>query len=244
MNTGLPPRWRTFLLGLLVAAVVVLVFYGYHEGLWRSVLYACRPFFRPKRLYSLIASCGPYAPAAFILVQCLQVVVAPIPGEVTGFVGGLFFGVFWGTVLSTIGLVLGSLLAFTLARVFGLRLVKRIVRQDFIDRFHAFIAGRGFLLAFVLFLVPGIPKDSLCYLLGLSGLGYLDFILLNAFARLPGTVLLTFQGYEFYRGKYWTFAALLLGSACLLGLLYLLRNKFLPHFASKESHKHFAEPPR
>jgi uncharacterized membrane protein YdjX (TVP38/TMEM64 family) len=234
--TVLSPRLRTLIFGLLIALLVVLVFYGYHEGLWKTILHTYRPFFHPKYLYRFIASFGPYAAVAFVLVQCLQVVVAPVPGDVTGFVGGLFFGVFWGTVLSTVGLVLGSLAAFALARTFGVGLVKKIVKQDFIDRFNAFAVGRGFILFFVFFLVPGMPKDSACYLLGLTSMGYLDFILLNLFARLPGTVMLTLQGHAFKEERYLIFFILLLGSACFIGILYCFRNHILCHFRDRMGH--------
>jgi uncharacterized membrane protein YdjX (TVP38/TMEM64 family) len=231
---SLAPRLRTVLLALFLLAVVAVFFYGYQEGLWRSVLHSCKPFFQPKYLYHLMSACGPYAAAAFVLIQALQVVIAPVPGEVTGFVGGLFFGVLPGTFLSTIGLVLGSLLAFFLARQFGLRLVRKIVKQEFIDRFNRYMAGRGFILIFILFLVPGMPKDSLCYLLGLTGMGYVDFILLNAIARLPGTVMLTLQGHAVHNEKYLSFVILFLVSALLLGVLYFARKKILAHLGVHE----------
>jgi uncharacterized membrane protein YdjX (TVP38/TMEM64 family) len=231
---GISPRLRNILITLFLAVVAAGIFYGYHEGLWRTVLRSCKPFFQPKYLYHLMAACGPYAAAAFVLIQSLQVVIAPVPGEVTGFVGGLFFGVFLGTALSTVGLVLGSLLAFFLARTFGVRLVKKIVKQDFIERFNSYMMGRGFILVFVLFLIPGMPKDSLCYLLGLTGMGYLDFILLNAVARLPGTVMLTLQGHAVHHEKYLVFIILLLSSALLVGALYFARKRILAHFGVHE----------
>ena len=64
---------------------------------------------------------------AFMLLQVLQVIITPIPGEVTGLIGGYLYGPMLGTVYSTIGLTIGSWIAFILARAYGLPLVERVV---------------------------------------------------------------------------------------------------------------------
>ncbi len=89
---------------------------------------------------------------------------APIPGEVTGFVGGIVFGTFWGIVYSTIGLTIGSFLAFILARRVGRPLVDKLVNPEIIKRYDYVMKHKGMFLAFLMFLMPGFPKDYLCYL--------------------------------------------------------------------------------
>src|SRR5271157_2323522 len=155
------------LLGLLFLCLVVLVFYIYYTGGWRDTLLYYRYLLNPKRLKLFVASFGPYAAPVFVLLQCMQVVIAPIPGEVTGFVGGLLFGVWKGTLLSTIGLTIGALIAFSIGRLLGASFVHRIVKQEYIDRFDDFVRHRGLYIAWLLFILPGFPKDSLCYLLDL-----------------------------------------------------------------------------
>jgi len=212
--------------------LVILIFYVYHEGAWREILNYYRVFFNPRRLEAFIASFGPYAAIVFILVQVTQVVFAPIPGEVTGFVGGLLFGRTLGVTLSTIGLTLGSMLAFFLARVFGLRLVEKVVKQKYIDSFNYFVTHKGLYISFALFLIPGFPKDSLCYLLGLTHMRWVDFILMNVFGRLPGTLILTLQGYAVKNGRYQAFFNLVIISIIMIVGLYLSRNyivRFVSH---------------
>ncbi len=179
------------LLGLSFLAVVTLAFYGWHTGLWRRTIPFFSYFVAPKKLEAFIASYGPYAGVVLIAFQALQVIIAPIPGEITGFAGGFLFGHVWGTVLSTIGLTFGSLVAFMIARLLGAPLVEKVVKKESRDKFNEFVASKGLYVVFVLFLIPGFPKDSLCYLLGLTPMGYIPFILINVVGRLPGTLILT-----------------------------------------------------
>jgi uncharacterized membrane protein YdjX (TVP38/TMEM64 family) len=213
-----------------LAAFATLMLYIYHEGLWRQTLHCYRYFFDFKRLCSFIASFGPHAAVVFILLQVLQVVVAPIPGELTGFVGGLLFGKIGGTIYSTIGLTLGSLVAFGIARRLGSNFVHKIVKKEYIDKFDYFVTHRGLYIAYVLFLIPGFPKDSLCYLLGLTRLRLLDFVLMNVFGRLPGTLILGLQGDAVRHKHYVAFWVLLVSSILLAVAMYVTRNYLIVAF--------------
>jgi len=70
---------------------------------------------------------GVLAPVIFIGLQALQVIVAPIPGELTGILGGYLFGQWPGLLYSTIGLALGSVAAFAVGRWLGARYVQKLV---------------------------------------------------------------------------------------------------------------------
>ncbi len=141
----------------------------------------------------------------FIGLQIVQVIAAPVPGEVTGFVGGIFFGTFWGIVFSTIGLTIGSWLAFGLARLLGRPLVDMVVNPETLRRYDFVMKHKGAFLAFLMFLIPGFPKDILCYLLGLGHMGQKEFLLVSTTGRLLGTTLLTLGGALFRDERYWAF---------------------------------------
>jgi uncharacterized membrane protein YdjX (TVP38/TMEM64 family) len=158
-------------------------------------------FLSRERLLGFIEEHHTYAALIFIGLQALQVVAAPVPGEVTGFVGGMVFGPFWGVVYSTAGLTLGSWFAFLLARLLGRPLVERIVSPELIARYDYVMRHKGLFLAFLLFLIPGFPKDYLCYLLGLGHMRQRDFLLVSASGRLLGTTLLTLGGSYFREGR-------------------------------------------
>ncbi|MFP5211996.1 MAG: TVP38/TMEM64 family protein [Acidobacteriota bacterium] len=182
-------------------------------------------FMTKERLLSFIESLGPLGFIGFILLQMAQVVVAPIPGEVTGIIGGYLYGVSLGIVLSTIGLVLGSYLAFTIARAFGRPIVEKFVDKMVMDRFDYLLHHKGVVLVFMLFLLPGFPKDYLCFILGLGHLTTLEFLVISSVGRLFGTVLLTLGG-DYIRCQQYGRLYILVGTAIVVVLVaYLFRNK-------------------
>lgn len=145
-------------------------------------------------MLSFIDSLGPLGVVGFILIQTAQVVAAPIPGEVTGLLGGFIYGPLLGVIFSTIGLTLGSYIAFSLSRTFGRPFVDRFVSKSVMSRFDYLLHHKGAFLVFLLFLIPGFPKDYLCYILGLGHLTTMEFLVIGSLGRLFGTILLTLGG--------------------------------------------------
>jgi len=175
---------RLILLAVLVAAAA-----------WAFVHFGLGSYFSDRqRTIELLKSYGSLSVIVFIVLQILQVILAPIPGELTGFVGGYLYGPVLGTVYSTIGLTIGSWLAFGLAHGFGLPLVERFVKPSLIRRYDKFMAHQGTAVAFFLFLIPGFPKDSLCYILGLSHMKVGPFLVVSTVGRLLGTIGLSISG--------------------------------------------------
>jgi uncharacterized membrane protein YdjX (TVP38/TMEM64 family) len=193
-----------------------------------------------------LMSFGSAAPLVFIIIQALQVVFAPIPGEATGFLGGYLFGIPQGFLFSTVGLTLGSSVAFLLGRWLEIHFVEKVVKKETLEKFDFIIERQGALIAFLLFLIPGFPKDYLCLILGLSKMPLRVFLLINIIGRMPGTFLLTLQGANIYKGNYVTFFILsgVFLSAGLLMLFYketmyrwlrrLSKKKAVPAGANKE----------
>jgi uncharacterized membrane protein YdjX (TVP38/TMEM64 family) len=111
-------------------------------------------------------------------------------------------------LLSTIGLTLGSWLAFVLARFAGRPLVETLVNPETIKRYDYVMKHKGIFLAFLMFLIPGFPKDLLCYLLGLGHMRQRDFLIVSTIGRLLGTMLLTMGGTLFRDQRYAAFFSL------------------------------------
>jgi uncharacterized membrane protein YdjX (TVP38/TMEM64 family) len=163
-----------------------------------------------NKLTSFLDSLGPFSFIGFILLQILQVVAAPIPGEVTGFIGGYLYGVILGLVLSTIGLTLGSWLAFILSKTFGRPFIEKFIKKETIERYNYLLKHRkAAFLVFLLFLIPGFPKDYLCYILGLGPMGTMEFLIISTAGRFSGTVLLTLGGTYIRKHQYYNFSILL-----------------------------------
>jgi len=177
-----------------------------------------------EKVRAFLQAAGPAAPLTFILTQILQVVFAPIPGEATGFIGGFLFGVPLGMLYSTIGLTVGSITAFFLGRLLEVKFVARVVSKETIDKFDFLMERQGTLIAFFFFVVPGFPKDYLCFILGLSTMSWKLFLLLSTVGRLPGTLMLTLQGAQVYQGNYLVTGLLLVFCLVLAVMLYYYRE--------------------
>jgi uncharacterized membrane protein YdjX (TVP38/TMEM64 family) len=155
----------------------------------------------PRRLREYILTFGPLAPAAFVLVQALQVVVAPIPGQVVALAGGYLFGTVAGTAYSVLGATIGSYVAFSLARHYGRGFVERALDADFLDQFDAFAGEWGLLSLFLAFLIPGLPDDAICFVAGCTTLDVRKMVAVSAVGRVPTYLLTNFAGAELAGGR-------------------------------------------
>ena len=187
------------ILGIFILLIVLVSRYGPQPfnptgPPWRELGDVGEFYSSKQRLRRFLVSFGPYSAAVFTLLQALQVVIAPIPGELTGVVGGYLYGNAFGFLLSTLGLTLGSWVAFELANGLGRPFVERLIKKEIIAKFNFVTTNIGVTTCFLLFLLPGFPKDYLCYVLGLSRMELGTFLIISTLGRMPGTYLLTLQG--------------------------------------------------
>jgi uncharacterized membrane protein YdjX (TVP38/TMEM64 family) len=191
-------------------------------------------FIKKEKLVHFIRSYHPYDEFVFILFQILQVVFAPIPGEVTGLIGGYLYGPVLGTIYSTIGLTVGSWLAFVLARFLGLPFVEKAVNPDLLKKYDYVMEHQGAIVSFVLFLIPGFPKDYLCYIMGLSHMKLWTFLIVSTVGRLFGTILLSMSG-SYVRSNHYAGLLVLLGTGGIFVLVaYLYRERWIDMLRGKE----------
>jgi uncharacterized membrane protein YdjX (TVP38/TMEM64 family) len=178
-----------------------------------------------ERVKDFLDSLGPLSFVGFILIQTFQVVAAPVPGEVTGFIGGFLYGKGLGLFLSTIGLTLGSWLAFMVSRTFGRPFIDKVVKKETLDKYDYLLHHKGAFLIFLLFLIPGTPKDLLCYILGLGHLSIREFLIISTTGRFAGTVLLTFGGSYIRHHQYYRFSILLTITIVIIFISMVYKDK-------------------
>jgi uncharacterized membrane protein YdjX (TVP38/TMEM64 family) len=217
---------RETLLILIIIATVYLV--GHYD------LYQ---FFTSKsKLIDFIKSTHPYDEVIFIFIQILQVVAAPVPGELTGFIGGYLYGPVLGTIYSTIGLTIGSWIAFSLAHFFGMPLLGKVVNPVVIEKFDHFMEHQGLLVSFFLFLIPGFPKDYLCYIMGVSRMPAALFLIISAAGRLMGTIMLSITGSSARNGHYFLLGCFVTTGVIAFLAAYYFQDELL-EFLKKKSKK-------
>lgn len=230
MSFTLKSKWIWFSVFLL--GVVILLVYQFNSQLWRKAVELYGILHDQNQLKGVISSYGPYTPLVYVLIQIIQVVLAPIPGGAIEFLGGYLFGVKAGFIYSMIGLVLGSWVAFSLARIFEKLAVEKFVSPRTRKRFDYLIGHEGVILSFLLFLIPGFPKDALCYILGLTPMHLGIFITISTIGRIPGTLMACLQGGKAFDHQYKTFL-ILSGISALIILVFYIYHDEIHHLIKK-----------
>lgn len=215
---------------LLLLIFVISTYLTFKYELWS--------FFTDRdRILNFINNYKAISVFVFVGLQILQVIIAFIPGEITGFIGGYLYGIILGTLYSTIGLTLGSLIAFSLSRFFGRPFVLLFVPKNYLERFDYLMTHRGTAISALLFLMPGFPKDYLCYILGLSKMNLRVFAVISTFGRLTSTYLLSTAGNLIRNHYYKSFITLVIFVAIIMFGFYLYRDpleKILHRYLHKE----------
>jgi uncharacterized membrane protein YdjX (TVP38/TMEM64 family) len=167
---------------LLLAAAIAVPVVIWHRELW-SILST------RERLQEWLAGWGNSAKLVYVALQVFQVVVFVVPGEPVQVAGGYFFGVATGSLLAAVGSVLGATVCFFLGRLMGRPFLRAFVPADRVAQVEKLIASpRGTTTLFLLYVIPGIPKDVLGYVAGVSSIRYFLFIVVSTLGRLPGLV--------------------------------------------------------
>ncbi len=185
---------RSTVIKLVILSLIVAALIGYlaWDILAKGPL--TRLLSNRDELVRLMNGMGPWAPLLYITLQTLQVVVAPIPGQIVGGVGGFLFG-HWGILWTCIGSFLGFWLVFLIARRFGRPLLEKIFKKSLIDKFDFIINAPGAaLIIFAIFLLPGFPDDVVCYIAGLTRLSMKKLLLISILGRFPTIVLTNYIG--------------------------------------------------
>lgn len=218
-------RRRKWLSGISLAIVLVLA------GLATWFICVWLGSFSDNEFRDYIQSFGAWGWVVFLGLQFLQVFVALIPGELLETAAGYAFGPVTGTILCYVGVALASALVFFLTRRFGAKLVEVFISREKINelRFLNTERKRNNLI-FLLFLIPGTPKDLLTYFVGLTDIKIGTFLIISLIARLPSVVSSTVGGHLLGEGNYvgaiWLYG--ITGALSLLGMVvynFILRRK-------------------
>ena len=180
--------------GLTAAGIVIFILF-----MALIAWYIGRPLLRfveePEQFRHWVDSHGIWGRLAFVGMVVLQVIVAIIPGEALEVGAGYAFGVLEGTCLCLAGTFIGGVAVFCFVRRFGLRAVEVFFSREKIESLR-FLQNekRVKLVVFLLFLLPGTPKDVLSYMVGLTRLPLSTWMLITSLARLPSVLTSTVAG--------------------------------------------------
>jgi len=157
----------------------------------------------PNILKGVILSYGNFSILVFILMQIFQVVIFFIPGEFIQIAGGYIFGAFPGAVISLVGITLGSVIVYLISNSYGKPYVEKIMMKKKVKFFKKILTvGSKKNVVFIFYLIPGIPKDALAYICGISNISFKEFIIYSTLGRIPAIVISSYFGQEIYAQDY------------------------------------------
>jgi len=183
---------------------------------------------KPEELMVLLNSYGWKGVLVFIGIQMLQVVVAFIPGEVVQIAGGYIYGTWLGTVYSLIGIVAGSIIVFFVARLLGYPLVRLLVPEAYLEKFSFMINSKKSEAGmFLLFLIPGIPKDIVTYIAGITPVKPLTFFTIITIGRFPALLASSYIGSNTQKGNYGIVIILSIAALILFIAGLMLKDKII-----------------
>ena len=204
----------------LFAIIVALIFIaavGYLVG--KPMVEFVR---EPERFRAWVDSSGFVSRVIFVGMVVFQLIIALIPGEPLEMGAGYAFGAVEGTILCIIGCVIGSALVFLFVRRFGVKLVEVFFPREKIRSLRFLQDSRRLnLLTFIVFFIPGTPKDLLSYFIGLTDMKLGTWLLITAVARIPSIVTSTVTG-DALGLKDYQFALIAFGVTLALSLVGIL----------------------
>lgn len=173
----------------------------------------------PERFRAWVDDSGFMGRIFFVLMVTFQVIIALVPGEPFEIGAGYAFGAIEGTVLSLIGIALGSLVVFLLVRKFGIKLVEVFFSLEKIKSLK-FLQNkkRVAALVFLMFFLPGTPKDLLTYFVGITDIKFKHFAIIATIARIPSVITSTIGG-SLLGGQKYTFAVIVFAITFIISVI-------------------------
>jgi len=174
-----------FYAAIFIAVILVLVYFGrYFKAIFTS----------SDSIRDWVFHFGAWAPVVTMLVEAMQVVIAPLHNFFVNFAAGYIFGPWLGGLYSYVGWIVGAIAAFWLCRSLGRGFVRLFVKEDKLHQFDT-VMERGQHMIFMLFLLPGPPDDFLVYLIGLTkGVSFRSFLTMILISKIPGKLATAFLG--------------------------------------------------
>lgn len=178
---------------------------------------------------------GNWSVPVFLLLQVLQVVVFFIPGELVQIAAGYIFGPWWGFVLCIVGSAIGGVINFIIGMILGRPFVEKLMSKKdnwIIEKLTAINEGKNhkkrlYGAIFLFYLIPGIPKDVLGYICGITSAKFIWYFVLSNLARVPAMLLSTIFGNEISNANWplLIIIAVVVAIICVLSFFYVKKLK-------------------
>lgn len=138
-----------------------------------------------------------------LAIQIVQVVIAFIPGEPVEILAGALYGTVPGLLICLAGCVFASTIIFSLSKRFGKKLLYRLFSKEKVENWKWLQdSQKTEMVTFILFFIPGTPKDMLTYIVGVTEMNVRKFIAISTLARIPSVLSSTMIGSTMRQGDW------------------------------------------
>ena len=169
-----------------------------------------------------------YAAAVLIGIQILQVIICVIPGQPIQLAASYLFGVLKGYLISIIGAVIGAFIAFYIARILGKDALETIFGKEKVNDYHRKLnSGKGLTAVLLIYLIPGVPKDLVAYVAGVSDMRIRPFLIVSTIGRSPGMLGSLLTGYFLSSRNYAAIGILAAVTAVILIICFVKRKQLV-----------------
>lgn len=184
-------------------------------------------FAEPDKFRDWVQGKGFTSRIIFVGMVAFQIIVAIIPGEPLEIGAGYAFGVFEGTLLCMLGILVGSIIVFWFSRIFGVKAVEAIYPREKLKKFKILDNPKKLnLLTFILFVIPGTPKDVMTYFIGLTPMKFGTWVLITCTARIPSVITSTIGGNALGLKDY-TFAVIAFAVTIVISIIGILLHRYI-----------------
>ncbi len=154
-----------------------------------------------------IGGYGDRAYIAFFIIQFISVIIAPIPSNISTAAGGAIFGMWASFIISTLAIIAGSAVVFIAARKLGRPFVEKFVSPRISGRYEKHISSaNGEVLLALLFFLPLLPDDAICFLAGLSRIRLNRYLFIMLLTRPWGILAASAVGSSDIIIEWWVWA--------------------------------------
>ncbi|NMM65445.1 TVP38/TMEM64 family protein [Clostridium sp. P21] len=224
-------KYKSYVILMIIFMLLIYSAYEYYNKYFYM-------FKDPDKIKHIIMSYGKYSILAFFILQIIQVVAFFIPGEIVQIAGGYIYGTLGGSIISLLGITTGSMIVFGISHSLGKPLIDKVVSNKDANFFKRILnLGHINFMVFLLYLIPGIPKDVLAYICGVSNVTFKNFIIYSTLGRVPGIFISAYFGAKIDSGN----KAVLIFIAVIMTMLFsigvfkgeALVKKIIKHSSSK-----------
>ena len=210
-------------LGVIIVGVPLYIFFFHHEVLEDAS--------NLRNVEQWLLQYKKESALIYIGAQILQIIICIIPGQALQVVAGYLYGFWLAFLLSMIGAFLGSVIVFYIAQFLGHDAMHILFGErkimEMLDKINS---KKGMLAVFIIFLIPGIPKDLCTYAAGISKMKIKPFLIISLIARSPGMMCSIAIGRQIMHGNYHSAIIIAVIVVILFIIGVLFRDKVIKFF--------------